>query len=300
MRQVTKFLVFFCLGAMNGAVAEAAPISTNTALPVAKGEYVFREQGVLSQSGDDTSGADRDASVALSSTVLGYGVTPELAVFGIMPLVNKRLQLTTASGQRVTRRSRGLGDMRLFARYTIFKQDLPGQTFRVAPLLGIEVPTGDSSKYDSLGRLPAPLQPGSGSWDPFSGVIVTFQTRQFELDFQARYEANTKANDFEFGDVARLDGSLQYRLWPRELAEFTPGFLYGVAEFNLIHRDNNRRNGTSDPDSGGTTLLGLLGLQYVTQRNIIEAGIQLPLYQDLNGAALESGYTVRGSYRVNF
>ena len=45
---------------------------------------------------------------------------------------------------------------------------------------------------------------------------------------------------------------------------------------------------------------GLLGLQYVTARRIIEAGVQLPLMQDLNGTALEREYIVRGSVRFNF
>ena len=300
MRQITTTTIVLGLGMMTAEYVHAAPISTNTALPVAKGEYVFREQGVLNQSGDDASEADRESSVVSSVTVVGYGVSPELAVFGVMPLVKKKLQLTTPGGQRITRSSSGLGDMRLFGRYTIFKQDLPGQTFRVAPFAGIELPTGDNTSSDQLGRLPAPLQPGSGSWDPFTGVIVTFQTRQFELDFQASYQANTQANNFEFGDVARFDASMQYRIWPNELTETTPGFLYGVTELNLIHSDNNRLNGTSDQNSGGTTLFGLLGLQYVTQRSIIEAGIQIPIMQDLNGTALERDYIIRGGYRVNF
>ena len=283
-----------------GAAAMAAPISTNTALPVGKGEFVAREQGIFNQSGKDPSGADRDVSAAISATVLGYGVTPDLAIFGVLPLAKKKLKLTRPGGQRITRQTAGLADMRFFGRYTIFKQNMPGQTMRIAPFVGIETPTGDSTRADSLGRLPAPLQLGSGSWDPFAGVILTYQTRQFELDVQASYQANTAANGSELGDVARLDGSLQYRLWPRELGDRTTGFLYGVAELNLIHSAKNKLNGISDANSGGTTVLGLLGLQYVTQRNIIEAGVQLPIFQDLNGTALERDYVIRGSFRVNF
>ncbi len=38
--------------------ASSAPETFNTALPVAEGEFVFREQGVLDQSVDDPSGAE--------------------------------------------------------------------------------------------------------------------------------------------------------------------------------------------------------------------------------------------------
>ena len=280
--------------------AGAAPVTTNTALPVAKGEYVFRGQVIFNQSGDDPSSANRDHHVALSASVLGYGITPDLAIFGVMPVARKKLELTTPGGARVIRKDSGLGDVRAFARYTALKKNLPGRTFRIAPFAGIELPTGDNTQTDALGRLPPAVQLGSGSWDPFGGLIVTYQTLDYEIDLQASYQANTKADGFEFGDVARLDASLQYRLWPGELSDSSSAFIYGVGELNLIHQDRNRAAGIANPNSGGTALWGLLGLQHVTSRRIIEAGVQAPLVQDLNGTALKREYIIRGSVRFNF
>ena len=281
------------------SLAQAAPISFNTALPVAKGEFVFREQFVLDQSGDDPSSADRDRTAWSLDSVLGYGATRNLAVFGVIPYVGKSVDVTM-NGARRTRDANGLGDIRLFTRYTIFQHDVPGRTFRVAPFLGLEFPTGDDDERDSRGRLPPSVQPGSGSWDPFGGVVVTFQTLAFQLDGQASYRFNTQANSFEFGDVARLDGSLQYRVWPRDLGPGTPGFLYGVLEGNFVYQSKNRIDGAQDPDSGGFSLFLVPGLQYVTKRWIVEAGVQLPTYQDLNGEALEKEYVFRGGFRLNF
>jgi Putative MetA-pathway of phenol degradation len=300
MKRIGIFSMAAFLTATAFHPALAAPITTNTALPVAKGEYVFREQVIFNQSGDDPSAANRDHHVALSASVLCYGVTPDLAIFGVLPVANKKLKLTTPGGARVTRKDSGLGDVRAFARYTAYKKNMPGRTFRVAPFAGIELPTGSNTQTDALGRLPAAVQLGSGSWDPFGGLIVTYQTLDFEIDLQASYQANTKADGFEFGDVARFDASLQYRLWPGELSDSTSAFLYGVGELNLINQEKNRAAGISNPNSGGTTLWGLVGLQYVTSRRIIEAGVQLPLVQDLNGTALERDYIVRGSVRFNF
>ncbi len=144
------------------------------------------------------------------------------------------------------------------------------------------------------------MQPGSGSWDPFGGLVVTYQTLDVQIDAQASYKANTEANGFEFGDVARLDASLQYRLWPRELSGGVPGFLYGILEANLIHQGKNVSAGADDPNSGGTTLLLVPGLQYVTKRWIIEAAVQIPVVQDLNGTALKKDYVVRAGFRFNF
>ena len=282
-----------------GASAQAAPLSFNTALPVAQGEFVFREQFILDQSGDDPSGADRDRTAWALLSVLGYGVTPDLALFGVFPYIDKNLELIQG-GESQKRGASGLGDISLFGRYTVFRQDWPGRTFRIAPFAGLELPTGEDDERDSLGLLPPSVQPGSGSWDPFGGVVLTYQTLDFQIDAQASYKANTQANAFEFGDVARLDGSLQYRLWPRELGVGVPGFLYGVLEANLIHQDKDESNGTDDPNSGGLSLFTLLGLQYVTKRWIVEAGVQIPVIQDLNGTALEKDYILRGGFRLNF
>ena len=122
----------------------------------------------------------------------------------------------------------------LLARYTAYKRDQVGKTFRVAPFVGIEIPSGKDDEGDELGQLPQPLQLGSGSWDPSIGTIVTWQTLGWQIDTSASYKFNTGANGFEFGDVARVDFSYQRRLRPRELGEGVPNFLYGVLESNLI------------------------------------------------------------------
>lgn len=158
--------------------------------------------------------------------------------FGVAPFLNKKLEITTPASRR-TRKVDGLGDMKFFARYTAWQWDKPGRTFRIAPFMGIEVPTGKDDETDAVGRLPQPLQLGSGSWDPFLGIVLTRQTLDWEFDASISYQLNTQANDFQFGDVARLDLSYQYRVWPRKLSSGVPGFFYGVLESNLIWQDKN-------------------------------------------------------------
>lgn len=280
--------------------ANAAPETFNTALPVGRGDFVFREQLLYTKASDDPSPADRNLKVLGSISVLGYGATSDLALFGVLPYLDKELDLTTPGGQRMTRSTNGIGDVPLFARYTVFQKDLPGRNLRIAPFLGLELPTGDDDDRDSFGRLPQPLQLGSGSWDPFGGVIATYQTLDYQVDAQLSYKANTKANGFESGDEFQFDASLQYRLWPRELGAGVPGFLYGVIETNLLHQAKNEISGTNDPNSGSTKLFLSPGLQYVTKRWILEAIVQLPVVQDLNGTALKDDYSVRAGFRVNF
>ncbi len=279
--------------------SEAGPITFNSALPVAKGEFILRGQAILTRSTGDPGSTNRDLRVLTIPTVLAYGATRNLALFGIVPYLNKTRDSTTSSG-RVRRGDSGLGDSTFLARYTILSIDRLGDTRRFAPFVGLKIPTGDDNERDSLGSLPQPLQLGSGSWDPIVGTSFTWQTFDWEFDSAVQYRFNTKANNFEFGDQARVDMSFQYRIWPRTLGSGVPAFFYTVLESNLIHAGKNEAGGVTNPNSGGTTWFLAPGLQYVTRRIVLEAIVQLPVVQDLNGTALKNDYSVSGGFRVNF
>ena len=299
--RASGILAFILLGMVAGGPrpADSAPITFNTALPVAEGEFVAREQLILNRSGDDPSGLERDRSARTWVTVLGYGLNGALAVFGVLPYHDTDLKIT-AGGQRRTRSASGFGDLTLFGRFTWLHDNGHGHNFRVAPFLGVKAPTGEDDREDAFGRLPPSVQPGSGSWDPLAGIVTTWQTLDYQVDGQISYQMKTKANGFEAGDVARLDASLQYRLIPWDLGSGVPRFLYGVIEAGLVHQQKNRRDDVTDPDSGGARLFLTPGLQYVSKRWIVEAAVQIPLIQNLNGAALENDYVGRLSLRVNF
>ncbi|MDP2681471.1 MAG: transporter [Deltaproteobacteria bacterium] len=281
------------------AAAWSAPSTFNTALPVYEDGWVLREQFLFMKNADDPTSANRDMEVSGVMSVLGYGVTRDLALFGVLPYFDKRLDMTMG-GQDITRRKQGMGDITLMGRYTLFERNAQGQTLRVAPFLGVKAPTGSDNARDGLGRLPPQVQLGSGSWDILGGVVGTYQTLDFEIDGQVSYKANREANGFQFGNVTELDASLQYRLWPRSLGAGLPGFLYGVIEANLVHAAKDRSGGLADPNSGGATLFIAPGLQYVTRKWIVEAGVQIPVIQNLNGTALKNDYVFTTGFRINF
>jgi hypothetical protein len=287
------------LAALGAGNATAAPITFNTALPVARGEGIVRVQAVYRRATGDPSPADRDLEVWAFPLVAAWGATPDLALFAVVPFLDKDLEVTTPAGRR-SRNVTGLGDASVFARYTLLRRDRRGETVRLAPFLGVKLPTGDDDESDALGRLPPRLQLGSGSWDPFGGVVLTWQTLAWQFDAAIAYRHPTEAGDVQLGDEIRLDASLQYRLWPRDLGRGVPAFLYGVLEANGLWEDEDRIRGRSDPDSGGTSLFLTPGLQHVTRRTVTEAAVQLPLYQARNGDGLEDDYAVVLSFRLNF
>lgn len=277
----------------------AAAITFNTALPVAKGAFVNREQLIVRRFKNDTSPMERDLKVNGLVSVLGYGINAKLALFAAIPYLDKTLNLT-AMDQQFTRSTRGVGDSKLFARYTFLQHDERSKTFRIAGFGGFKAAMGNDNNVDGLGRLPMPLQSGSGAWDYFAGIVMTYQTLDYQIDSQLSYSQKGNANNFSAGNEARADISFQYRLSPQQLSSDTHSFLYGVLETNLINQDNDQISRMDDLNSGGTTLYLTPGIQYVTMKYILEAAVQVPVIQNLNGSALKTDYIFTTGFRINF
>lgn len=286
------------LAAWAGAVL-AAPLTFNTALPISEDEWILREQFVYMKNTDDPTPMNRRMEVSGLMSMLGYGITRDLAVFAVLPYTDKRLSMDMG-GQAINRSQAGFGDAMFMGRYTALEANATGYTFRIAPFLGVKAPTGNDHASDRLGRLPPMLQSGSGSWDWQGGAVASYQSLDWGGDVQLAHQANGEANGFRAGAVTRLDLSVQRRLWPGTLGTGVPGFLYGGLEANLIHAAKDRVPSADDPNSGGTTLFLTPTLQYVTRKWVLEAGIQIPVSQHLNGSALRNDYILTTGFRLNF
>lgn len=285
-------------GLLTAGTAEAGPITFLTALPVGQSQAVIRGQYLLIRASDDPTTADRELTVTGVPVAMAVGVTTRLALFGIVPILDKSIKVNTPIG-RVTRDTTGLGDIVAFARYTVYALDAAESTFRVAPFGGFKMPTGDRHESDALGGLPRPLQLGSGSWDGLGGIAVTWQTKQWELDADVAYKKNSEADGFRFGDEFSTDLSFAYRVWPGQLGAGVPGFLFAVVETNLVSQRRNEVAGIRDPDSGATRWDIDLGLEYATTNFIVEGIVQIPAVDEANGAGLGNDFRFTAGVRWN-
>jgi len=277
----------------------AAPVTFNTALPVSKGEGVVRVQAKYLSATGDPSSMNRELTVKALPIVGVWGVTSRWTLFGIVPLLDKSMELDMPSG-RTKRGVNGLGDVTAMVRYTAYSKDRLGSTTRIAPFAGIEMPTGKDDEQDTLGRFPGPLQLGSGAWNSLIGVVSTAQSLKQEWGVSTSYKFNNEANNFERGDEARLDFSYHRRVWIGSSEDGLPHFFYAGVESNWVWRGKHRNNGVKDPDSGGSTLYLAPTLQYITQRTVAEFALQLPVVQNLNGNALEQDFIFTLSLRLNY
>lgn len=289
-------LLLLATSSLHPAVAQ---ITSNTALPIGRGEMLVRVQTKLIRSTGDPTGADRELEVAAFPLVGVYGASARLTLFGVFPIVFKSLHLTGESGRRI-RDTKGLGDVRLFARYTVYQINQLGRTLRLAPFVGLELPTGSTDQSDAFGRFPRPFQLGSGTWDPYIGIVLTRQTLAWQVDASLSYLLGTQADDYRPGSEGRVDLASKVRVLPRRLHGGLPRFIYASLETNLIWKGQFEEGGTGNPNSGGTTWYIAPGAQFVTRRVILEAAVQIPVVQELNGTGLRNDFIATISGRLNF
>jgi hypothetical protein len=140
---------------------------------------------------------------------------------------------------------------------------------------------------------------GTPSFDPIFGVVATWAANRHELDLDALYKLATERHDFEAGDEFRYDLAYRYRLWPEHFGKRLLQ-LNGILELNGRWTGRTRMDGSTLSASGGNVLLLSPGAQFITKRFIVEASVQVPIWQDLNGPQLEDDFTAVLSVRIPF
>lgn len=234
-----------------------------------------------------------------SRTTLGfnYGLLPELEVALLIPYVHRELRFDGPSG-RETDLAAGLGDVTLLAKYRVYKQDWELGSFNWTVFAGAELPTGVTGEKESGVRLPAELQPGSGSLDAIAATAATFEVDRWKFNAVLLGQLNRRgAQDFAFGDLLVAELTVGYRL----IVEKYPGpLLRADLGFQWRHEFAAEQGGNRVDDSGGDTFLLKPGLVFWPRPwwGIILSA-EVPVYRDLRGEqlGLDFGIFLSVSYR---
>jgi len=257
-------------GVFLGSVAFSSPATFVTALPVATDQLLirFNVQPVLSTMG--FYGTQFPVN-------LGYGLTSRWALF-----VNVN-QGFAGSGDLS---SAGEGDLSAYARFTLFKIDKPKSTLRIAPLAGAFIPSGSNTLSGPQGLLPAALQTGSGTFDPYLGVTMGYNTVNWGMALDSTYRANPATNrGISPGSEYRADAQVEFKLLPWRLPdEGLPKILVLSLESNYVHDSRALVKGASTINSGGDVLKQDAILELATLHWQAGAGAQIPVMQELPGS----------------
>lgn len=245
----------------------------------------------------------RRVTARVNPLAVVFGAQRRFSVVGVFPAIRKTFE-RVEDGRRVEQDNFGLGDIRLIGKYRFYKHDNGPGTVQLAVEAGAELPTGEDQERDDRGELlPSPLQLGSGSVDILADLTFgwTPRTERFPWIFNADVAVamNTEANEVDPGDHFRYDLGAKYRLWPWPY----PGeqALYVQLELNGVVSGRDEQDGTETPDSGGHEIYLSPGLFLFVRGNLmLEAAIQLPVLQDLNGTQLAKQFTFLGGLRYVF
>jgi len=283
----TRLKLVFTLTALSVSVnpitSSAAPITFNSALPVSQNERILRGLVTIDERSSNQNDINIERKQLSLTSVLAYGISSRWSVFGVLPVHDIDLSIDD-----INESQSGVGDAEVFSRYEAFRVDKARSTLRVAPFLGVRLPTGENGVTSD------------GTTDVFGGVIVTSASTKQNLDFQLRYDINGSDNQFSAGDSLNLDFSWQRRVFPKNVSASTQGFFFAALETNLNYSSRNHFDDQVDSNSGGFTASIAPGIQYITRRWIAELAVRVPIIDDLNGSALEPKYTVFTGIRTNF
>lgn len=276
MRGVCLCACLACCWLRPGAAwAQAFPLNTNVALQPAEGQWLYRTQVRWRRADVDATAPNTTVDTLGQTHTLVYGWSHRWSSVVTVPTVYRDVD---GPGRDST--VYGVGDVRLLARYQVWKRQAHLASQEWTMLGGLEVPTKDK-----------PFS--SGSWDPILGTVYTWRKGKYGFDGDLVYQANTD-NDrsVERGDVFRYDAAVQRRLWPDAFTSETRWTLTGLLEVNGEVQQEAKLGGRRiGPTDGHQVFVGP-GIVLGGLRSWIELGVQVPVYQDVAPMAQEDNVRV--------
>lgn len=262
----------FLLFVISLADTATAAITIDAGLTPAEGRWMVRTQLRIMSRQAPAGMGDASMDRLMVPLVVVHGLRPGLTV-GMRQVFDSRTM--TMNGMETTRS--GLGDLYIFAKYKFLRINTRSYTLGVAPVLGVEPPTG----ADGI---------SSESWDLTTGLYVSGRAGTWALDINlahnARGIAGVAAGGPEPGDERAVDLALSRQI---PLGDSGRVALAPVLEVTWLDTSPNASQGVDLPDSGESVLNLAPGMKYTVGDLIIEGLVRFPVVQDQEGRQLEAG-----------
>jgi hypothetical protein len=261
----------------------------------ASSSYTYKTKGSLHRGSNEISDPQsRKLDEHRIVVSVDHGFRPELTASLLVPYVHRTLN---TNGQDST--GSGLGDVAFLIKYRAWKRDWKRSASHFALITGMETPTGKTNERDNGTLLTPSLQPGSGSWDPFAGVLTNLSLDRFRFDGVLFYKANSEGSQgFEEGDFlsVEIDGAYRFlhKTYPGPSASVKVGFQWK-------HQERSKQNDLSLASSGSDEFVVRTGLTWhPVPRLDITSSVDLPLYQKFNGEQLARDIRVFMGFGIRF
>ena len=206
------------------------------------------------------------------------------------------LESTSVSTTNIERSAGyGLSDISIFGRYNLYQTHKPTEIFRITGQFGLYLPTGKDDSFDNIGKLPPTLQRGKGSISPSILLIASKLWHNFAFHNDIGYTYSPEANNIDYGDILKFDSAISYRFLTT-----TSNKWNAILELNGTYTKKLKNNNILNHNSGGTVVYASPGIQFIHANLMIEASIQIPVIESLNGnPAFKPDYTALLGFRIN-
>jgi hypothetical protein len=259
-RPLVLGLVLLSLFASTASAQGPAP---ETAPPLFPGgglisyNSIFTTRGLVSNASGNVPLTARPTFSHQGDFNFTWGVRRDFDLTVLVPVVTNHFAMPNANGNSVNGGT-GLGDATVFVKYRFYRRDSKRGTTQASVTLGPKVPTGRTDLADMNGkRLPASLQPGSGSTGLFVAANWTY-TGLFHLRRLVADEDFHSLLRSQGAQETRLGSDLESRFWlsyrPYESKNGAREWFIGPV-LTLLHSQDDRIAAVAQGGSGGDALL---------------------------------------------
>jgi len=233
--------------------------------------------------------------------------------------------MKSLSGQAgFTMKSSGMTDTMLMTKYRLYADDPMIPSSEASLFAGLSMPTGSINERNSTHPLsmrrtellPYSMQLGSGTWDPVVGLLYQRSLSPWWWGLDARYtrRAGHNKRGYRLGNRAQVDAYVMYQphvslVLYGEINGDWRGKIHGEADEALSGASGHATKNVAtspymtplwDPSfTGKTQLFATLRAQWQpVPLQIIDVGVQLPMYQRMNGLQLKDKWRVMLTWYV--
>lgn len=159
----------------------------------------------------------------------------------------------------------GSGDSTVFARYDVLRKTVPGGYTRLAPEIGVKLPTGGAF--------------GTGSTDVIGGLVFSHVRDPDWWIAEVQWRVpGTGDGGVRAGERVRFDLAYRRWVWPR--GGLGIPMTLAVLELNGESTSDSKRDGSTIPGTGGERIFLSPGIEHIVGRRVVlEASFPIPVYQ---------------------
>jgi hypothetical protein len=194
--------------------------------------------------------------------------------------------------------SSGIGDTAFYGQYRFWNNT--NQNVNAALLFGIKTPTGRTDARSAEGeRFETEHQPGSGSWDFFTGLAVSRSAGRIGFDTNILYTiTNEGSQNTSLGDIINYNFALTFSVRGKETDqhghldeeahEHSDTVWDFIFELNGDWREKVEKSGNIDNNTGGNIIYLSAATRASWGRGwSTSISVGLPILKDLNGIQSE-------------